>query len=110
MYNFGSIPFFASNNNLIEKTPSGIPSCTLLPSLSGAPNPGVIMRVNLGTWTNDPTGYSYNWYLDDVSVSNENSYEMTARDVGMYIKCIITASNSNGRSSASTRSALITEI
>ena len=108
MYNFGSIPFFASNNNLIEKTPSGIPSCTTLPSLTGDPNPGSTIRVNLGTWTNNPVGYDYNWYVNDVFVSNESSYDTTIRDVGMYIKCIIVASNLNGRSYASTESLLIT--
>lgn len=107
MYNFGSIPFFASNNNLVEKNPSGIPSCTLLPSLSGLPSPEVTMRVNLGTWTNNPTGYNYNWYVNDILVSEGSTYEISSREVGMYIKCIITASNSNGRSSASTISLLI---
>lgn len=109
MYNFGSIPFFASNNNLIEKTPSGIPSCTLLPSLSGAPNPGVIMRVNLGTWKNNPDGYAYKWYIDNIFVSSDSTYEISIRDKGKYIKCIIIAANSKGRSSSSTRSLLITQ-
>ena len=107
MYNFGSIPFFASNNNLVEKNPSGVPSCTLLPFLDVEPTPGILARVNLGTWTNDPVAYDYNWYLDDALVSNDINYEITIRDVGKYIRCIIVASNSNGRSAASTRSELI---
>ena len=107
MYNFGSIPFFASNNNLVEKNPSGLPSCTVPPSLSGEPTPGRVISVNLGTWTNDPTRYSYDWYLDGVFVSTQSTYESSIKDVGKYIKCVVTAGNLIGKSSASTRSALI---
>lgn len=108
MYNFGSIPFFASNNNLVEKNPSGIPLCTDLPELSGSPTPGAIMSSSVGRWRNVPDGYAYKWYIDNIFVSSDRTYEISIIDIGKYIKCIIIAANSIGRSSASTESLLIT--
>jgi|688.fasta_scaffold389449_5 hypothetical protein len=107
MYNFGSIPFFASNNNLIEKNPEGIPSCIDAPSLSGEPTPGSTLYVDLGRWENDVDLYEYLWYRGDLIVSSLDAYELTQSDVGYDIKCIITASNRQGNASASTRPVLI---
>ena len=96
MYNFGSIPFFASNNNLIEKNPEGIPICVVAPSLSGTPSPGRVLSVDLGRWENDVESYGYSWYRDDLIVSSSDTYELTQSDVGYNIQCVITAYNRQG--------------
>lgn len=108
MYNFGSIPFFASNNNLIEKTPSGIPSCISNPSISGEPVEGGTLSSSTGVWTNDPLRYDYKWYIDNYFFTDTETVSIDERFVGRSVKCIVVARNSNGTSSASTRSVLIT--
>jgi hypothetical protein len=107
MYNFGSIPFFASNNNLIEKNPSGTPSCTEIPIISGAANPNAIMTATNGQWTNDPISYSYTWYVDNVYVGGEEYYFVVEKDVDKELKCVVKATNTFGFGLASTRSVLI---
>ena len=107
MYNFGSIPFFASNNNLIEKNPEGIPICVVAPSLSGTPSPGGVLYVDLGRWENDVESYDYLWYRNDLIASSLETYELTQSDVGCNIKCVITAYNRQGASLAITSPVLI---
>lgn len=107
MYNFGSIPFFASNNNLVQKNPSGIPSCVVNPILSGEPNPESTLSVYEGDWTNNPTGFGYRWYVNNNLVGNEPTYSVVEADLGFYLKCIVSAANEVGRSISSTRSVLI---
>ena len=108
MYNFGSIPFFASNNNLIEKNPSGIPSCIYKPSLFGDAVVGSQLSVINGEWNGRPDNWRYSWYRGDELISQFPEYLLTEDDLGEYIKCVVTAFNNVGNASASTRSALIT--
>ncbi len=107
MYNFGSIPFFASNNNLIQKNPEGAPICTEIPAISGDPKPGGIMTTTNGQWANDPISYSYTWYVDNVDVGGGESYVIINQDVGKELKCVVKSRNTFGFGSASTRSVLI---
>lgn len=107
MYNFGSIPFFASNNNLVQKNPSGIPSCTSSPSLYGEPYVGSTISISVGVWTNEPTRFSYAWYFDNRFIGDSETLELIEEYMGGYVKCIVFASNYYGMSSASTRSVLI---
>lgn len=109
MYNFGSIPFFASNTNLISKNPTGIPICIVKPSLYGNAKVGSTLTVVLGEWGGRPDGFRYEWFRDNQSVGTTDEYIVIDRDLGSYIKCVIKAFNSQGSSSASTRSVLITE-
>ena len=109
MYNFGSIPFFASNNNLVEKNPSGVPSCYVSPTIIGRTNVGSIVSVRVGSWTNTPSRFDYKWYIDNSFTSDLETFEIDERFLGMYVKCVITASNNYGLSVASTASVLITE-
>jgi hypothetical protein len=107
MYNFGSIPFFASNNNLVEKNPSGIPSCVSNPSLSGDPNPDSTLSVFDGDWLNEPIYFGYRWYVNNNLVGTDSTYTIVEADLGFELKCIVSAANDVGRSTASTRSVLI---
>lgn len=108
MYNFGSIPFFASNTNLISKNPTGIPICIVAPSLYGDAIVESILSVIPGDWNGRPEGYRYSWYRDNELVSNDESYRLIIDDFNTYIKCVVTAVNSQGSTSVSTRPVLIT--
>lgn len=109
MYNFGSIPFFASNNNLIDKNPSGMPSCYVNPTIIGRTIVGSRVSVSVGSWTNTPSRFNYKWYINREFISDFETFDIDERFVGMYIKCVIIAENYYGLSAASTASALITE-
>lgn len=40
------------------------PVNTVLPVISGTPVPGNVLSTTTGTWTNSPTGYTYQWQVE----------------------------------------------
>lgn len=81
------------------------PANTAAPSLSTTtPAVGVAVTVTNGTWTNSPTGYTYQWYWADtgaaISGATTNSYTPVSGDTGHTLKCTVTAANASGSASA----------
>ena len=62
------------------------------------------MTASTGSWTHGPSSYDYVWYLDGVAISGATSatYTVQASDVGHTIDVSVTASNTDGSTSAST--------
>lgn len=90
----------------IPTTPiDGIPSNTALPSISGVPIVGNALTAGNGVWTNNPTVYAYQWYANNVAISNAtaSTYTLVVGDVGKSITVRVTATNAAG-STASTSS------
>lgn len=55
---------------------------------------GEVFSCTTGTWTNSPTGYSYQWKLDGANVgTNSNTYTPVASG---SLTCTVTASNAGG--------------
>ncbi len=88
---------------------SMVPENTVTPSLSYSDEyayngVGQTVTVSNGTWTNNPTSYTYKWYkapwssstLSWQEVGTEQSLLLTKDFVGYYIKCTVTATNSYG--------------
>lgn len=42
-----------------------VPANTVAPSITGSPTIGVLLSVNVGSWTGFPTSYAYRWEHDD---------------------------------------------
>jgi hypothetical protein len=58
---------------------------------------GDTLTSTTGTWSNQPTGYSYQWQSDGANVgTNSNSYVVVAGDSGHSIVCVVTATNAIG--------------
>ena len=62
------------------------------------------VRIVAGTWTNDPTAFTYQWLQCDAGASGcgqipgatANAYVPTAADVGRRLSVVVTASNAGG--------------
>jgi len=80
------------------------------PTISGTAQQGETLTEAHGSWTNEPTGYEYQWLRCDgtgknctaISGADEQSYELTAADVGHTIAVSETARNAAGPSSPAT--------
>ena len=87
------------------------PVNTSPPTISGATVLGAMLTETNGAWTNNPTGYSYQWQDCDASGNNcvdisgetGQTYELQYSDVGATIRVVETASNAGGDGSPDKR-------
>ncbi|MDQ6705700.1 MAG: S8 family serine peptidase [Acidobacteriota bacterium] len=85
-------------------TVSNPPANTSPPVISGSPVPGQTLSTSNGAWTNNPTGYGYQWNRcasngsNCVAVpgANGNAYLVANADSGSSIRSAVTATNSSG--------------
>ena len=84
------------------------PSNVGLPSITGDAVQGQTLTEQHGTWTRNPTGFSYQWQrcdsagsnCADISGATGQAYDMTSDDVGHTILVEETAHNDGGSSIA----------
>ena len=68
---------------------------------------GQTITVSTGTWTNNPTSYSYQWYYyppnngpwTAFSGATSSSWYIPGSVAGAQIKCVVTATNARGSTS-----------
>ena len=80
------------------------PTNTALPGISGTPQAGSTLTESDGTWTGNPTSYTYQWQLCDSSGANcanvtgatASSYTLAGSDVGHTLRSVVTAANAGG--------------
>lgn len=93
--------------------PDNRPVNTVPPLLTFAdPFVGTIASCSDGTWTNSPTGFTYQWLRNGASISGATTsfYILDNADVGTTITCRVTATNASGsRSAVSSNSILVQE-
>jgi hypothetical protein len=95
-----------AGNALIYSTPPPSPSNTSRPTISGSAVQRQLLTEAHGSWTNNPTRFSYQWEDCNTSggacsaISNATSqaYLIQASDVGHTIRIQETASNTTGSS------------
>ncbi len=88
-------------------SPPAPPVNTSPPSISGSAQQGQTLSASTGTWTNSPTGYTYQWQDCDSGGANcipivaaaGATYLLAAADVGHTVRVQVTASNGGGSSS-----------
>ena len=84
------------------------------PTLDGTFRQGETIRTSNGTWTNNPTSFSYRWLRCDnqncsrISGATANTYRLVQADVGKSIVSEVTARNGDG--SATARSAFSPQV
>jgi hypothetical protein len=71
-------------------------------SISGNAWVGQTLSAIGGSWTNSPTGYTYQWIrgVSDISGATGSQYVVTATDLGNTLAVRVTASNAGGSNSA----------
>ena len=79
---------------------SAVPVETAPPVISGTPQEGQNVSCLTGSWTNNPTSFTYAWQRAGAAVSGatDSSYTLTSADVGQAITCTVLALNSVGLS------------
>ena len=81
---------------------AGAPVDITLPVISGTPQPGDTLSCSTGTWTNNPTSYAYQWYLDGQPITGAtgSTYVVTIGDEATSptdtLTCGVIASNASG--------------
>ncbi len=84
------------------------PVNTAAPSISKTPAVGQQLRCSAGTWSGSPT-YSYEWHRDGIAITGatDQMYPVRAADQGHTLTCEVTATNTGGRTSATSKGVLV---
>jgi hypothetical protein len=84
------------------------PQNTAVPQISGTAKEGETLTASNGTWSNAPTSYDYQWRrcasdgraCGDITGATKQTYVVVAADVGHTLRVVVTASNADGKGSA----------
>jgi hypothetical protein len=102
---FGSA--IAVSNGVTPSSGASPPANSVAPAVTpGIAAPGSVLSTTNGTWTNTPTGFTYQWKRGGTNISGATSalYTVVALDVGQLLTCVVTASNATGSASATSNS------
>ena len=86
------------------------PAIGTAPGISGTAQQGRTLTVSNGTWSNNPTAFTYAWQdcgtsgnaCSPIAGATSSTYLLSASMVGRYVSVTVTASNSGGRTSVTT--------
>lgn len=84
------------------------PTNSVAPSISGTNAYASALTAANGTWSSNPTGYTYQWKrastaggtYSDIAGATSQNYTLTSSDIGNYLKVNVTATNAGGSNSA----------
>ncbi len=84
------------------------PQNTSPPTIGGTAKQGSTLTANDGTWSNNPTSFTYQWDrcasdgngCGDISGATSKTYTPVAGDVGHTLRVIVTAVNADGKTPA----------
>ena len=85
------------------------PKNTAAPTISGTAKVGQLLTANDGSWTGNPTAYTYQWQRCDADVAacsgiagaTAKTYRVLPADLGYRLRVAVTARNAKGRATAS---------
>lgn len=87
------------------------PANTAAPAVSGTPNQGQTLTASNGTWSNNPTTFSYQWQrctaagtgCANIAGATSRTYRLAPADVDRTVRVAVTASNADGQATAFSR-------
>jgi hypothetical protein len=84
-----------------------IPTNSSVPTISGTAQVGQTLTATTGTWTHNPTSFTYQWKRAGTAIggATASTYIPVAGDVGNTLTVSVVATNSGGSSSSATSSA-----
>jgi hypothetical protein len=77
-----------------------IPANSSVPTISGTAQVGQTLTATTGTWTNNPTSFTYQWNRAGAAISGAtgSSYVPVAADIGNTLTVSVVAANTGGSS------------
>jgi hypothetical protein len=105
----GSATAVSAPTGVVQAAPPPAPVNTSAPTVSGTPVQGQTLTASQGSWSNNPTGYAYQWRdcdgsggnCVDIAGATSSTYLVAAGDVGSTVRVTVTASNAGGSGTAS---------
>jgi len=84
------------------------PVNTVAPVITGTLQAGQTLTASTGTWSGYPTPtYTYQWQQNNqtnIAGATSSNYTLTADDINFTVRCVVTATNSSGNTSANSAS------
>jgi hypothetical protein len=101
----------STKSSIVTTTKVVAPSNTSLPTISGTAQDGALLTANPGEWTGSPSSYGYQWLRCDadgancapIAGANSQRYTLGSADVGHRVRIRVTATNSAGSGTATSR-------
>jgi hypothetical protein len=89
-----------------------VPVNSVAPVISGTTRVTQVLTTTNGTWSNSPTGYTYQWKRagSNIAGATASTYTLVELDAGAAITCAVTASNASGPGSPTTSNSLTTDV
>ena len=100
----------AQTDPVAPASAGAVPRNTDRPEISGTPEVGETLTADEGTWTGNPTSYSFQWQRCDadnivaclnVAGATSKSYALHTGDLGYRLRVRVTAHNARGATTAS---------
>jgi hypothetical protein len=96
---------------------AAVPQNTAAPTISGTAKEGSTLTASTGTWTNSPTSFAYQWQrcasdgtgCGDVNGATDETYTPTSGDVSHTARVVVTATNADGKATASSEPSAIVD-
>jgi hypothetical protein len=106
----------AQTATIAAATSSAAPKNTAPPTISGTPKVGQQLTADPGSWSGNPTSFTYQWQRCDADVAacsnvagaTGKTYGASIADLGYRLRVVVTAHNAKG--SASAPSAITTVV
>lgn len=88
---------------------SAAPQNDAVPQISGSERDGQTLTASTGSWSNSPSTFAYQWQrcatdgtsCGDLTGATKQSYDLSPGDVNHTVRVVVTASNADGKTSAS---------
>jgi uncharacterized repeat protein (TIGR01451 family) len=77
------------------------PAITGVPTITPAPQVGTLLTCNTGSWSGNPS-FTFVWQRNGqpIAGATAQTYTTTANDAGLFLTCMVTATNPAGSASA----------
>jgi streptogramin lyase len=100
----GALWYAARGGGLVRVTVPPAPALLTAPTVSGAAAVGALLEASVGSWSHEPTSYSYQWQVcdpsgvqcEDIPGATGSTLTVGATEVGRTVRVAVSAANLGG--------------